>query len=77
MPSPTEIPSASHAPLLAASIAPGPKFTAGTPRPVKRETSVHPNFGFTSPPTASTNAAAAGTDSPGSAPGAMSVTSTS
>ena len=50
---------------LCASIgSPGPKLTAGTPRPLKRATSVQPNFGLTSPPTASTNAAAAGTVEP-------------
>ena len=56
---------------------PGPKFTAGMPSAVNRATSVQPNFGFGSPPTAATNAAAAGTESPGSAPGAESVSSSS
>ena len=63
--------------LWASIGSPGPKLTAGTPRPLKRATSVQPNFGFTSPPTASTNALAAGTSSPGSAPGAVSVSVTS
>src|SRR5690606_267561 len=63
--------------LCANSGSPGPKLTAGTPSALNRETSVQPNLGLTSPPTASTNAAAAGTDRPGSAPGATSVTVTS
>ena len=53
---------------------PGPKLTAGTPSAEKRATSVQPNFGLTRPPTASTNARAAGTSRPGRAPGAVSVT---
>src|SRR4029453_11568397 len=63
--------------LWASIGSPGPKLTAGTPRPLNRATSVQPNFGFTSPPTASTNAFAAGTSSPGRAPGAESVSVTS
>src|SRR4029079_1404633 len=63
---------------LCASIgSPGPKFTAGTPRALNRGTSVQPNFGFTVPPTASTNSFADGRSRPGRAPGALSVTCTS
>ena len=67
-------PPGTYSSCLWASIgSPGPKFTAGMPRAVNRATSVQPNFGFTSPPTASMNAFAAGRSSPGSAPGALSV----
>ena len=63
--------------LWASIGSPGPKLTAGIPRLVKRATSVQPNLGLTSRPTASMKALAAGRSSPGSAPGALSVTVTS
>src|SRR3954447_478829 len=63
---------------LCASIgSPGPKLTAGIPRLLNRATSVQPNLGLTSRPTASTKALAAGRSRPGRAPGALSTTVTS
>ena len=44
---------------------PGRSSPPGRPAPLNRATSVQPNFGLAVPPTASTNAAAAGTRQPG------------
>ena len=51
--------------LWASIGSPGPKLTAGTPSPLKRATSVQPNLGLTSPPTASTNASPRARSRPG------------
>ena len=60
--------------LWASDGSPGPKLTAGMPRPVKRATSVQPNFGSDLAADRLDERLRRGPSSPGSAPGAESVT---